>query len=411
MKTIAYILRIFVSACILAALSSCEKIQEDEPVVKDRVLLYYAAGFNNLTGYLAEDIEELCSKGYVPEKTSGNVLLIFQNLASGSYSKPVTPVLYRVYRNSGGETVKETVLTLDKGTVAASASTLNRVLTAVHDTYSSYEYGLIFSSHATGWLPAAHKADETTGKSVSPTSIGNEYAPETGTSVQYEMDLADFADAIPMHLDYILFDACFMGGVEVAYQLKDKCDNIAFSQAEVIADGFDYTTMASYLLQSNLGLYEVCKAYYEHYASLSGDSQSATVSLVDCSGMEHLAQVCKEIFSAHRTGLDLIDPDNVQCFGRLLDRFYYPDPYMHKYFYDLEDIINHLDVSSQERADFDSALSQCIVYKAHTPYFMPNSGGFEIRSFCGLSSYCTNKFSYDNFYKALDWNLATGMIQ
>lgn len=395
-----YLATLAVSLC--AALVSCDRIP-DEPETRDRVLLYYAAGFNNLSSYLEEDISELGSKGYIPEKTSRNVLLIFQNLAENGYSTAVTPTLYRIYKDSDGNIVKAPVLELEPGTVAASASTLEKVLSFISTSYISDKYGMIFSSHATGWIPAKNKAERPLSKGVSPSSIGNEYSPETGTSVQYEMDLADFADAIPMHLDYILFDACFMGGVEVAYELKDVCDRVAFSQAEVIADGFDYTTMAASLLQSDSDLYSVCKAYYEHYMSLSGDYQSATVSLVNCSGMDELAAVCREIFDAHRQALAETDPESIQCFGRIT---------AHKYFYDLGDIMEHLGLSAEETASFNSALDGCIVYKASTPYFMRNStGGFKIDKFCGLSSYCTKKQTYDDFYKTLAWNQATGMIE
>ena len=92
-------------------------MEQPEPEVKDRVLLYYAAGFNNLSGDLEEDIEELSSEGYVPQRTSGNVLLIFQNLAQGSYSNPVSPVLYRVYKDDSGNIVRNTLLTLEAGDI------------------------------------------------------------------------------------------------------------------------------------------------------------------------------------------------------------------------------------------------------------------------------------------------------
>ena len=402
MNNITCTIKAIMALAVCLAISSCQKTEEPErePEVKDRVLLYYAAGFNNLSGYLEDDIDELCTEGFVPSKTSGNVLLVFQNLAEGSYTTPVTPVLYRVYKDTEGKTVKETVMTLEAGTVAASAETVNTILTTVRDTYPSYEYGMIFSSHATGWLPASGTVVRALQDTVSPSSIGSEYSPDTGTSVQYEMDLADFADAIPMHLDYILFDACFMGGVEVAYQLKDKCGKVAFSQAEVIADGFDYTSIASYLLQSSSGLYEVCKTYYEHYMDLSGDYQSATVSLVDCSMMEQLARVCKEIYSTHREELDNINPNDVQCFGRISK----PE---HQYFYDLADIMEQLGLSADEQESFSSALDGCIIYAATTGKMI----NLSIDRFCGLSSYCTNKFTYDDFYKTLAWNQATGMIE
>ena len=391
----AQILKIMAVICTMTA--ACCKV-EPEPEVKDRILLYYGAGFNDLSAEISADISQLCSSDYIPEKSSGNVLLVFQNLAEKNYSTPYTPVLYRVYRNRSGETVKETLLTLEPGTIAASVSTLNRVLSHIKSTFVYNTFGMIFSSHATGWLPAAGNTENPSGKTVSPLSIGNEFSPETGTKVQYEMDLDDFADAIPMHLDYILFDACFMGGVEVAYELKDVCDRVAFSQAEVLADGFDYTTVTEYLLKSDSDLEGVCRAYYEHYDKLTGEYHSATVSLVECSRMDRLAQTCKEIYGKHRDELDSINPDDVQCFGRFK---------IHQYFYDLEDIMNQLTLDQAEKEQFGSALDECIIYAATTGRMV----NLKIDKFCGLSSYCPNRLTYDDFYRTLSWNQATNMIQ
>lgn len=399
MNNITYIIKAIMALAVCLAISSCQKTEEPEPEVRDRVLLYYAAGFNDLSYALEKDIKELCSIGYIPEKTSGNVLLVFQNLANGSYTTAVTPTLFRIYRDSNNHIVKEAILTLEAGTLAASVNTIYRILSFVNTTWPSNSYGMIFSSHATGWLPADVKDEpDYSQNSVSPYSIGNEYCPETG--VKYEMDLSDFADAIPMHLDYILFDACLMGGVEVAYELKDVCSQIAFSQDEVFADGFDYTTMASYLLASSGApdLKGVCQAYFEHYNNLTGLNQSATVSLVNSKGMENLAHVCHKLYSTHRDNLNRINPNTLQSFGKNSGNVY---------FYDLGDIIKQLNLSDQELKEFESALNNCILYKAHTDNFI----GMPITAFCGLSSYCTNKFTYDDFYKTLAWNQATCMIE
>lgn len=394
------------AALLCAALISCEK---ENPVQVDdsggnRVLLYYAAGFNNLSSYLSEDIGEMCNKGFVPSDRSDAVFLIFSNLTTryGAYSTPSRPTLTRIYRNRLNDVVKDTLLTLEEGTLAASVNTLNEVLSYVKENYPGKEYGMIFSSHATGWLPAENK-EEAESPSANPLSIGNEYKPDTGTKVSYEMDLPDFANAIPMKLDFILFDACFMGGVEVAYELKDKCRKVAFSQAEVLADGFDYTIMAEYLLKGkDADLYNVCRQYYEHYNSLSGQYQSATVSLIDCSYIEGLAGICKTIFDGHRAYLPSIRPDDIQCFGRYSE---------HKYFYDLEDLLLHLGATEEEKSGFREAMEDCLIYKAHTENFMLPGNGFMIESFCGLSSYVPNKGKYDEFYKNLAWNMATGMIE
>ena len=120
--------------------------------------------------------------------------------------------------------------------------------------------------------------------------------------------------------------------------------------------------------------------------------------MIDCSGLDALAEVCRTIFSAHRAELDQLDPDEIQCFGRYS---------IHRYFYDLEDIMDHLGLSAQEMADFRNVMYDCIIYKATTGKMI----NLEIDKFCGLSSYCTNKSVYDDFYRTLAWNQATGMIE
>ena len=51
-----------------------------------------------------------------------------------------------------------------------------------------------------------------------------------------EMEITDLASAIPMHLKCIVFDACLLGGVEVAYELRNLCDKICFSSLRCLAE-------------------------------------------------------------------------------------------------------------------------------------------------------------------------------
>jgi hypothetical protein len=63
------------------------------------------------------------------------------------------------------------------------------------------------------------------------------------------MELADFANAIPYKLDFIIFDACFMGSVEVCYELKDKAEYIVASPTEILSPGFVYSSMMQHLFK------------------------------------------------------------------------------------------------------------------------------------------------------------------
>ena len=57
------------------------------------------------------------------------------------------------------------------------------------------------------------------------------------------MEITELAAALPHNYEFILFDCCLMGGIEVAYEFKDKCEYMLFSPTEILADGFPYEKM------------------------------------------------------------------------------------------------------------------------------------------------------------------------
>jgi hypothetical protein len=321
-----------------------------------------------------------------------------------------------------GETVMDTVRTWPVGTPAASASTMNEVLTYIYEQYPSDRYGMVFSSHATGWLPtgyySAHlqtySTSSVTGSDTSTDeesifpkevpgpavkTIGQEY--KNNKTVSLEIEIEDFAAAIPMHFDYILFDACLMGGIETAYALKDICDEVGFSQAEVLAQGFDYTTLTTRLLKPSVPEPEtVCSDYYAQYENQSGVYKSATISLVDCSKLDTLGSVCNTIFDEYRDEIAAVDPSAVQGFFRFNEHW----------FYDMEDIVEQAGIADADLLTLQNAISDCIVYKAATPSFMNT---FAINKFCGLTMYlpANGNTELDEFYSTLSWNNASGLVE
>ena len=396
-----------------------------------KVLIMYSAGYNSLTSFLKSDISDL-KTGWLPGKhRSDDVLLVYSHFTEKGYATPTSPVLTRVYEAMDGSVVTDTLLVYEKGTISSSASQLSEVLTFVRDEFPARSYGMIFSSHATGYLPAGYytnsseyeKAGIVSWPLYSPMgsgpvpvpyvapcydpslpmtkSIGQDQVYVGNDSFSYEMDLVDFADAIPMYMDYILFDACLMGGVEVAYQLKDVCRRVGFSQAEVLAEGFDYTTLTTHLLMPrDPDPQAVCEDYFAQYADRQGLQQSATISLVDCTALETLADVCSRIFSEYSSQLSGLNRSLVQRYYR----------YNYHWFYDMESIIVQSGVTGELLEEFYEALGGCIVYKAATPSFMDS---FDITTASGLSMFLpSDGGSYlKRYYKGLAWNQTTGLVQ
>lgn len=421
---------------LLFTLLSCEKEEKTNPLYKEStneikdVMILYSMGHNSLDAFIDENIKTLTT-GYLPGNgAKDDVLLVFTRGTESSkdYSTETPSYLIRIYEKKN-KVIMDTVLTTDKSTIAASAATMKSILTHISENYHADRYGLALSSHGTGWLPKGYYSNpsyyESSTSASTPLSVGQpvgalpyvepEYDPSlpmtksfgqdlvtvNGTNYTYEMDLWDVASAIPMHLSYILFDACLMGGVETAYELKDVCDVIGFSQAEVLATGFDYSTITKYLLKDDSNdPKHVCSDYYDYYAAQTGTSQSATISMIDCSKLDNLASVCKGIFSTYRDAILKVDPSTVQGFFR----------FNKHWFYDLEDIAEKSGVSDADLAKLKTAIDDCIVYKATTASFL---GSFNITAFCGLSMYLPADGStyLNTFYKKYKWNADTALVE
>ncbi len=426
---------------LLSATVGCCKEKPEEPVNMNRkVLLFYECGVNNLTSYLKNNMdgtEKGLPAGYVPRE-SGDVVLIYSRYSKGAFDyTPVESHLRRIYKKPNGKIVSDTLKTFGTETIAASSSTMRQVLTYVKDEFPAKGYGLVFSSHGSGWLPAGYY--------YSPSRFENDHKGEVGTSRQgiaaqsvghprlpvpegdlpdtdpfygmtrsigqdyikgsyygHEMSVSEFADAIPYHLDYLLFDMCFSGGVEVAYGLKDKADYLGLSPAEVLGDGmFNYTKITSFLLNRETpDLEGLFKDSFEMYDKQSGAYRSSTVNLVRTSGLDNLASVCARMINEYSDVLADAPVDDIQGYYRQ----------GRHYFYDLVDIFEKCGASKADLEDLDKAVDGCVIYKNSTGQFLED---YDIKAYSGFSMYlpCAGTPLLDLYYRKEVWNNATRLVK
>ena len=201
----------YITAILLAVLlcGSCinEEYAGPDPDLPTRTIIVYLGGDNNLSEETGRKIEAL-RQGWT---YTGNKCLIYQDSRDGA----------RLLRLRGGcrttptpyvETVREY-----GAENSASAETFARVLREVAAEYPADSYGLIFFSHASGWLPA--------GALQNPAPRSRSVGVDDGDAGRAEMDIAEFAAAIPGGMfDFIVFETCLTAGVEVAYELRGKSD-------------------------------------------------------------------------------------------------------------------------------------------------------------------------------------------
>lgn len=426
---------------LLSATVGCCKEKPEEPVnVNRKVLLFYECGVNNLTSYLKNNMdgtEKGLPAGYVPRE-SGDVVLIYSRYSKGAFDyTPVESHLRRIYKKPNGKIVSDTLKTFGTETIAASSSTMRQVLTYVKDEFPAKGYGLVFSSHGSGWLPAGyyyspsrfeddHKGEVGTSRQgIAAQSVGHPRLPVPegdlpdtdpfygmtrsigqdyikGSYYGHEMSVSEFADAIPYHLDYLLFDMCFSGGVEVAYGLKDKADYLGLSPAEVLGDGmFNYTKITSFLLNRETpDLEGLFKDSFEMYDKQSGAYRSSTVNLVRTSGLDNLASVCARMINEYSDALADAPVDDIQGYYRQ----------GRHYFYDLVDILEKCGASKADLEDLDKAVDGCVIYKNSTGQFLED---YDIKAYSGFSMYlpCAGTPLLDLYYRKEVWNNATRLVK
>ena len=426
---------------LLSATVGCCKEKPEEPVnVNRKVLLFYECGVNNLTSYLKNNMdgtEKGLPAGYVPRE-SGDVVLIYSRYSKGAFNyTPVESHLRRIYKKPNGKIVSDTLKTFGTETIAASSSTMRQVLTYVKDEFPAKGYGLVFSSHGSGWLPAGyyyspsrfeddHKGEVGTSRQgIAVQSVGHPRLPVPegdlpdtdpfygmtrsigqdyikGSYYGHEMSVSEFADAIPYHLDYLLFDMCFTGGVEVAYGLKDKADYLGLSPAEVLGDGmFNYTKITSFLLNRETpDLEGLFKDSFEMYDKQSGAYRSSTVNLVRTSGLDNLASVCARMINEYSDALADAPVDDIQGYYRQ----------GRHYFYDLVDIFEKCGASKADLEDLDKAVDGCVIYKNSTGQFLED---YDIKAYSGFSMYlpCAGTPLLDLYYRKEVWNNATRLVK
>lgn len=412
---------------------------EPHPESVRKVFLLYADGYNNLTSYMRSDVTELAKDSPMGEAQRRDcAVLVYEHFTAGylDYNTPTSPLLVELHRKNDGTIVRDTLITYPDTDNSASAESVRKVLEDVRSRYPNAGVGMCFSGHGTGYLPEeyySYKVTEdnpfvftsnTAGrKEPSPEqeavstdsyidfrenpflygdplvkSIGCQAYKEAGKTHTHEIEIPQFADAIPYKLDYLIMDACLMGGVENLYELKDKAYHIVSSCMEIYASGLYYEDMLGKVLYRNTpDLIGVCKDYISH-------SSSATISLTDCSGLEGLATVCSSLFEKYADAMNAVNEDLIQKYFRgstIGDRYW---------FFDMEDIIVKSGISAEDLEKLQNALYKCILYKDATRTAI---GGYPILTHCGMSMFLPKLGDTDlkEYYLGLAWNRATGLVQ
>jgi hypothetical protein len=293
---------------------------------------------------------------------------------------------------------------------SAHPDLLKQVIGQVREECPARSYGLILWSHGTGWLPKGLYGETPQygiQRLAAPSSflydIYDPAYPRTKTFAQdndTEMEISSLAAALEdYHHDYICFDACLMADIQTYYEMRDACDYIMGSPAEIIDTGFPYDKLSSvmfpYLGLSNLTA--LCDAYYNKYNAKTGYNRSGTISLVRTEHIPELALAFKGLIANSGIDPSQIDRSGLQTYDRLSEHV----------FWDIDQMAGLLGDSDHYNA-FKTALDKAVVYKKATEKFIT----ITIDHFSGLAAYLptTALPRTQSAFRLTSWNEYIGWL-
>ncbi len=338
----------------LVLLSACD----DEQRSVKQVLLVYMAGDNSLSYETYQKIEAI-REGL--EYESDARVLIYHD------AKDTIPKFFEIDKMANYKIWK-----LQDEENSADPVVFNRVITDAKALYPRAKFNLLIFSHASGWLPD--------GMLSRPKIIAQKGVSERQKTIiednRQSMDLSAFADAIPdQAFENIIFEVCLMAGVEVAYALKDKCQMLLVSSAEIVSPGFTevYKQHINDLVDGSLQQFG--RAAFDYF-DLEDPYKSGTFSIIKTAGLDSLASFVKN----HCDFSKDIDPDAIQRFNRY-------DAHAYALYSDFEQYHAALLETEAEKVQLQKLVSECVVWEAATDAFLSNYSGFTIFYHSGMTCY------------------------
>jgi len=362
--------------------SGCTK--ENPIILPLRTVIVYMIADNNLDYFSVKDLNEM-ETGW-NDSFNGN-LIVYIDRAEGA--NPAHPVVYKISHDTT-DNVCSSIVTVYKEQNSTDTNVVRTVLSNIISNYPAQSYGLVLWSHGTGWYPKGTKVQYTE-NTVNKMKIPKPPTKSFGIDQSDELNINDLKKSLPMHFNFILFDACYMGSAEVLYELREKADYIISSPTEVLSSGYPYDLIVPYFFENNINYSGIATEFFNSYSDLKGVLQTASVSVTKTAGLMELAAIVNKIMQ-DTSNLHYVSSSQVQQFELTKNG----------YFFDLENFISESTTSTQNKEKFESALNNTILYKASTSKIFDE---IEINNFSGLSVFVPDSTNskYHDFYKQLDW--------
>lgn len=247
---------------------------------------------------------------------------------------------------------------------SVSGNVMSNVLDDVCKMFPARENGIVFWSHGSGWLP---------------TGATRSFGYDGGEA----MDISVLATVFCLKYDYIIFDACYMGCIEVLAEVYPYCKYFMASPGVVPSSGIITPLSLSVILGEGSveeRLSEVCNIYSSVYPDVA--ENTAPISFFRASLTDDVIFACKNMLF----DIGSVKQDEIYKYGfRANDIFY-------------------------DFGSFISSASMC----GYLPdgFMVFSSHAEQIKGCMGISVFIPTESNkdYQEVYSVTKWNVLTGWL-
>lgn len=398
-------MKIFCLLVIVAMVAACKKEAVDIPKSKEvkRLVMAYMVADNDLDYFAVQNINDM--EAGMSEDFEGKLLVYIDRNNKGY---PPHPYLMEIQHDTTARIISKIVCTWPEQN-SADANMLRRVISEAKNYYPEFtSLGLILWSHGSAWIPSNVPVNTKRGQVLG--GRIKSFALDDNPTDSAVMEIKSLAQSLRGNsFDFILFDACYMGCVEMGYELKEMADFLIASPTEVLSYGFPYKKMVPLFGKKIIHTKAMAEEFYASYQAQKGIFQSASVAVINLKNIDHFTSRPDKFFTQIATLTDTLKIDRKQRQQLSLAGNNSP-----VWAYDLKDFIQYCvtQVNNKEvNREWQTVLEEynkTVWSSLHTDYLF---NSLSLTNCHGLSTYIPNSFNNqtaDDYYKTLSWYQQSG---
>jgi hypothetical protein len=404
---------------------------------QDWLIMYYCDADNDLESFLMTDLNEMESVDLSLKKVK-IVALVDRSAdywtGDGNWSDSRAYEI--VYDSSGlNNTLVSKRIAIQSLGISTNLSnaevnmgdgaTLTKFIQFCKDNYPATKNMLILTDHGGGWAKKksgsqeyslatetgtistglSFQASDTKSKPISKAICWDE------SSNDDKLYMDELQDAVTgMGLTIIGLDACLMGMIEVAYELKGQASYMIASEQTIPGAGWDYAAILNEIKSAaSMTAVNMCDVVVSTFGDYYGNGSGTTLAAVDLSKVDAvytaLNTFALSLYNAIDTNAERDDlRDLIYNTANIENYWESKGDDFNVDLYDLADLVqNTYSYNDTDCATLKTAINNAVIYNWNDPTDMPKSHGLAIHlatttSTGGLAVYNTYCNGYSSSY-------------